>query len=364
MPDASMVTQFQIDPVDLHRTRIVEIARPALAPGQVRFRVDAFALTANNITYVRSSGLLGYLDFFPVADAGPWRLIPVMGHGEIIESAHPDIEAGGRYFGFFPMASEHVLTAEPRGMGVRDAGEHRVRHAATYRQFDDVRRNPQYDPAREDAVALLRGLFVTSFLVEDFLFDNANFGATDVLVTSASSKTSIALGHSLRKRGTRAIGLTSARHVDAVRALGCYDDVIGYDDITLLDAATPSVVVDMAGDGAILARIHGHFGDNLKFSSAVGITHHEAPARTDELPDPRPKFFFAPSQIEKRAQEWGGSEFATRLGAAFADFADFASGWLSVTHSRGAAAAQQAYLEVLEGRSAPTTGHIVSLRAG
>ncbi len=370
MPDASMalpkghalrVTQFQIDPADLHRTRVVEIARPALAPGQVRFRVDAFALTANNITYARSGSFLGYMEFFPVAGDGPWRLIPVMGHGEIIESAHPEIEAGGRYFGFFPMASEHVLTAEPRGMdGIRDAGEHRARHAPVYRQFDVV----TYDRSREDAVALLRGLFATSFLVEDFLFDNSNFGATSVLVTSASSKTSIALGHCLRARATRSVGLTSARHIDGVRALRCYDDVMAYGDITSLDPGTPTVRVDMAGDGELLSRIHGHFGDNLKFSSMVGMTHHEAAPRAGDLPGPKPAFFFAPSQMQKRAGEWGAAEFTAKLAAGFDGFATFASGWMNVIHSVGGDAAAQAYSEVLEGRSSPATGHIVSFQHG
>lgn len=353
------VATLQVDPSDLRHPRIVDAPRRALAAGEVRFRVDRFALTANNITYAKAGSFLGYMEFFPLAADGAWRSIPVMGHADIIESAHPEIEAGGRYFGFYPMAGEHIISAAPRSSGLVDAGEHRVKHAATYRQFERV--PAPGDPEREDIAALLRGLFITSFLVEDFLDDNANFGARSVLVTSASSKTSIALGYCLRQRGTPSIGLTSPRNIDAVRALGCYDTVMAYGDVASLDASVPSALVDMAGEGALLAAIHGHFGDNLRCSSMVGMTHHDAPPRAGELPGPPPQFFFAPSQIEKRAADWGRGEFEARLAAAFGSFAEFSRGWLRIVRNSGPDAALKAYHEVLEGRSDPATGHIVSL---
>ena len=94
--------------------------------------------------------------------------------------------------------------------------------------------NPLYDPAREDQDSLLRGLFTTSWLVEDFLDVNDHFGAVDCLITSASSKTSIALGHSVQKRG-RLVG--GWHHLPtesglSVEQLGCYDTVVTYDDMS------------------------------------------------------------------------------------------------------------------------------------
>ncbi len=356
-----MYFDFQINPSDLRARRSVSLERQPLEQGQVRFRVDSFAFTANNITYAKAGTALGYLDFFPARLDGPWRRIPVMGHGKITESAHPDIQAGGRYFGFFPMSGEHVIAAEPRGVGLWDAGSHRARHAATYRQFTDVRRDPQYDPTREDLVALLRGLFITAYLVEDYLFDHEMFGAQSVVVTSASSKTSIALGHCLRQRGTRSIGLTSARHLDAVSKLDCYGSVLTYEDVGALDPGLPTVLVDMAGDGQVLAAIHGHFGDALRYSSAVGMTHHASPPRPVRLPGPAPQFFFAPSQIEKRSKEWGAAELMGRMGGAFVGFAAFADSWLNIVRGAGQDAVDRAYLEVLDGGSSPTSGHILSL---
>ncbi len=354
---------FQINPDDLHQRRGIAVGRKQLKPGEVRFRVDRFALTANNISYASSGSFLGYLDFYPVDIDPPWRRIPAMGHADIIESSHPAIEAGGRYFGFYPMSGEHVITAELRGASVWDAGAHREPHAATYRQFEDVRRDPRYDPTREDLVALLRGLFVTSFLVEDFLHDNDLFGARSVVVTSASSKTAIALGYCLRLRGTPSVGLTSARNLDAVRRLGCYDEVLTYDDIATLDASRPSVVVDLAGSGDLVAAIHTHFGDALRYSSLVGGTHRDAGPRPADLPGPAPQFFFAPSQIKKRAQEWGAEELTKRLGEGFSNFATFIEPSLQVTRGSGVDAVDQAYAEVLDGRSSPTAGHILSLSA-
>jgi hypothetical protein len=355
-----MFLDFQVNPNALHEMRVVEQERCVLRDGQVRFRVDGFAFTANNITYATTGSFLGYLDFFPVGE-GQWRRIPVMGHGEIVESAHPDLAVGGRYFGFFPMAGEHVILAEPRGNGVRDAGSHRSSHAPTYRQFDDVSRDPFYDPARESQVELLRGLFVTSFLVDDFFVDNHDFGARQVLVTSASSKTSISLGWALQQRGMPSVGITSTRHLDVVRGLGCYDTVIAYEDIAGLDPAVPASVVDMAGSGAVLAEIHELFGDALRHSSIVGATHRDDGARPEHMAGPTPQFFFAPSQIEKRAKDWGPAEIMRRLGQAFVAFAAYSDSWLHVDLGSGAEAVERAYRAVRDGDSDPTTGYVLTL---
>lgn len=47
-----------------------------LADGQVRVRVERFALTANNITYAAMGGMLEYWQFFPSDETG-WGIVPV-----------------------------------------------------------------------------------------------------------------------------------------------------------------------------------------------------------------------------------------------------------------------------------------------
>ena len=180
-------------------------------------------------------------------------------------------------------------------------------------------------------------------------------------MTSASSKTSIALGYCLRQRGTPSVGLTSARHIDVVRKLDCYDEVRAYDDVSSLDRGLPTVLVDMAGDGGLLGAIHSHFGDALRYSCAVGGTHRASGPRPADLAGPVPQFFFAPSQIKKRSAEWGAGEFMGRLRESFREFAAYADTWLDVVRGSGQEAVDRAYAEVLEGRSSPVTGHILSL---
>ena len=98
-------------------------------------------------------------------------------------------------------------------------------------------------------------------------------GAEATVITSASSKTSIALAWTIAQRGGHAIGLTSARHEAFVNQLGCYAEVIPYDEIGSINTDRRSVVVDMAGNGQVLAAIYNHFGGSLAHSMAVGGSH-------------------------------------------------------------------------------------------
>ena len=354
-----MSPRFQIDRSDVRTTQVVDEPARDLEAGEVRMKVDSFAITANNVTYAAAGDMLGYWDFFPV-DL-PWGHVPAMGHGEVVESANPDIEAGGRYFGFFPMAAEHVFLAEPTDSGLWDAGAHRAAHAPTYRQFADVSRDPSYDAARESHVALLRGLFMTGWLAEDLLDDNDNFGAEAVLVTSASSKTSIAAGWCLQQRGVTSVGVTSERNADFVGKLGCYDEVVTYDNVADLDATRASAVIDMAGSRTVLGSIHGHFADNLKYSCAVGASHWEDFGPGDPLPGPEPTFFFAPGQTEKRNADWGPGQVMRRMGEKWVEYLDFVDTWFTIDQRSGTDALEAAWMASVEGTQPPDQGLIISL---
>ena len=91
------------------------------------------------------------------------------------------------------------LTVSPTADGLRDDGDHRLAHAPVYRSYVETRPRPDV-PARrapielgdaEDRHALLRGLFLTSFLADSFFADQDYFGTDAVVVLSASSKTAI-----------------------------------------------------------------------------------------------------------------------------------------------------------------------------
>ena len=332
-----------------------------LRPGQVRFRVDRFALTANNISYALTGDSLGYWRFFP-SEAG-WGRIPAMGYGDVIESNHAEVAVGTRCFGFYPMS--RYLTIEPGSVSphrITDGAEHRKGLAPVYGEYTPVTADPVYETSFEDATLLLRGLFMTSFLAEDFLFDQELFGASDILISSASSKTSIALAFVVsRRKQARAVGLTSAPHRAFVEGLGLYDEVLTYEEVTDLPPSTPSVLVDMAGSASLLQSVHTHFGDALRYSCRIGATHWEAAGETGPLPGATPEFFFAPGQIQKRAADWGPQGLQERIGEAWAAFRASSREWLEVHRGAGREALAAVYRDTVAGKTDPRVGHILSL---
>ncbi len=339
--------------------RFVDAEIPTLAAGQVLFRVDRFAFTANNISYALSGDGLGYWRFFPAEEG--WGRIPTMGFGDVVASTHPEVQEGTRCFGFYPMSRYLVIEPSSAGHQIVDGAAHREGLALAYAQYGRVDADPLHAPEHEDAIALLRGLFLTSFLADDALAEHGHHGAEEVLITSASSKTSIALAHCVQRGGrAEAVGLTSPRNRAFVESLGCFDRVVVYDEIGSLPVR-PAVVVDMAGNGSVLQAVHGHYGDQLRFSSAIGATHWQEDRDPSALPGPKPEFFFAPAQIQKRIAEWGAGGFQERLGTAWAAFREFSEGWLRVERGYGRDAVEAVYGETLGGRADPARGNVISM---
>jgi hypothetical protein len=357
---------LEIDRSSLARSRVRTAALPALAAGQVRLRIERFAVTANTVTYAVTGDLLGYWNFFPSGDPG-WGRVPAMGWAEVVSSSHPGIATGGRYYGWFPMCRYVDLTVTPTADGLRDDGPHRAGHAPVYRACVRTDRDPYHQAGAdsEDRHALLRGLFITGFLAEDYFADHDYFGATRVLVLSASSKTAIGFAHCADARpGIEVIGVTSPANHAFSHELGCYDEVVGYADLEAVPAASPIVVIDMAGNGPVLARVHAHFGEHLRHSMVIGRSHHDTAPRAESLPGPRPAFFFAPTQVQKRLQDWGRAGYEERIAHALRAFVAASPAWLALRHAYGAEAAAATWREMHAGRVPPGEGHVVSLWDG
>lgn len=357
---------FQSERANLQNWRFVESELGGPGAGEVLVRIDHFALTANNITYGVAGDAIGYWQFFPVDDV--WGAIPVWGFGAVIESNHPGVPVGERLYGYFPMGTHLVLKPEnvSRG-GLVDGAAHRSGLPVVYNQYTRVKNDPAYDPDREAEQMLYRPLFTTSFFLDDFLLDNGFFDATNVILTSASSKTSLGLAHLLhRNRGEhcRVIGLTSAGNRAFVEGLGCYDAVYTYDRVGGLPIE-PSVMVDMAGSGIVRNAVHGHLQDSLKYSCAVGATHWDAASiggADRSLPGPKPEMFFAPSQIQKRLAEWGSEKFNELMAEAWQGFIGASSDWIQVEAGRGPDALAAIYGAFLDGKADPARGYVLSLQ--
>jgi len=362
-----MSNQVNVKTLEVRRdnwaeTRIKEeIISTELQENEVLLRVDKLALTANNISYASSGDSLDYWGFFP-ADEG-WGRIPGMGWSEVIASKQSDVPVGERVWGFTPYTNYHKLLAgKTNAFSFCDVSAHRAQHAPVYCQFDRASANPIYELAREDQDILLRGLFMTSWLVEDFIEVNDSFGAQACLITSASSKTSIALAHCVKQRGKlTSVGITSPGNVAFCESLGCYDKVVTYEQIASLDASQPVVMVDMAGSAKVISDLHKHYTDNMMHSCRIGATHYDEMGSVKGLPGAKPTFFFAPTHIKVRSAEVGAVEFIGMLGRSFSGFRLFRDGWLNVVHSNSAEATEQTYQSVLAGKADPVAGQVVSL---
>ena len=365
-----MTTMFAVGRNDLRRTRWLETPPVALRPGEARLRIDLFALTANNVTYGAFGDAMHYWDFFPTGDAET-GCIPVWGFATVSESLVDGVDVGERFYGYWPMADEVVLVPERViAEGFFDAAKHRRELPSVYNRYLRCSSDPRYRREHESLRALLEPLFTTSFLIDDFLAESDFFGASTVLVSSASSKTAYGLGFCLaRRRGEpgrpTVVGLTSATNLAFTRGLGCYDEVVAYADVTTLPAGDRTVYVDMSGDATLRATVHDHWRDQLAYSCSVGGTHWQALGGGKGLPGPRPVLFFAPAQAKKRVAEWGASDFEQRLASAWQAFtgrvADSQAPWLRVVSARGREAVQSTYAELLDGRVAAAEGRVLAL---
>lgn len=354
---------FLVDRRDLSKTELASAPRdPAMPPsGAVLLRVERFAFTSNNITYAALGDPLKYWRLFPARDG--WGIVPVWGFGEVVGSRHDDIRAGERLFGYFPMSTH--LTIEPARVserGLFDGAAHRQEVSPVYNAYARVTGDPQFEGTSGDYQALLRPLFMLSFLVDDFLAEAGFFGAASVLLTSASSKTAIGLAYLLKKRGgVQVIGLTSRGNRAFVEGLGGYDRVVTYDEIGDLPAAEPVAIVDMAGNAGVLAALHNHFGASVKYSCRVGLTHVDTAQPPENLPGAKPVWFFAPDRMKKRAQDWGRGGVEARIAEAWPGLVALFDGATKIEFGAGAEAVRRVYLATLEGRARPDTGHMLSL---
>jgi Protein of unknown function (DUF2855) len=366
-PTMSSAARFEVSRRNLREAHWVDVPAAPLADGQVRVRVERFALTSNNITYAAFGEAMRYWDFYPTGNAET-GCIPVWGFATVAESRCDGVAVGERLYGYWPIADTAVLTPARVGpAGFVDGAAHRRELHPVYNHVRFTRADPSWQADREAEQALLEPLFTTSFLIDDFLADNGFFGAAQVVLSSASSKTAYGTAFCLAQRPRLAVvGLTSAGNKAFTASLGCYGRVVGYDEIaTALDAAVPTVYVDMSGSAEVRRAVHGHFGERLAYSCAVGGTHWDAlTAGGAKLPGPKPTLFFAPAQIKKRHADWGAAGLAQRVAAAWGAFlgraGDPAAPWLRVVDGRGHAAIAATYATLVDGRIDPRDGHMLS----
>lgn len=366
-----MAATIWVNKAHLGEHKVHEESLPTLGDGEVRLRVESFAVTANNVTYAVIGDMFRYWDFFPAQSQSPdadpqdsagYGIVPMWGHGVVEASNHPDIAVGERIYGYLPMGTHlDVLPGQVSRGQFTDMAAHRQPMSVFYNQYSRLAVDPEHDPAREAQRMIFGPLFKTGFLIEAMFRAENWFGAHALVMTSASSKTSMALASVTREKSPaiKQIGLTSAGNVAFVKAGGLYDEVLAYDDVGSL-AQSPSVSVDFAGNAALLGAIHQTLGAHLKYSCIVGATHVDARGGGGApLPGPAPILFFAPDHAVNVIKTLGPRGFGEAVAASWKTFIATTDGFVRVDTRGGIAAAAEAFQVTLAGAADPAVGIVI-----
>jgi hypothetical protein len=298
---------LQILKSDIRIARLAEVDPPPLVEGAARLRLDLFGLTSNNVTYAAmGTGPLGYWDFFPGPEG--WGRLPVWGFGTVAESHAPGVQAGERFYGYFP-ASEFldVLPARVSPRGFMDGAPHRRAKAAVYNLYLNTATDPAYNATFEAEQVIWRPLYATGWWAADCVARGEPRPKT-VVVSSASSKTALATVHRLRELGgMRLVGLTSERNLAYVRGTGLYEQALRYEDVGSLEVESPAAYLDFLGREALTASVHRVLGKTLVRSILVGATDWGSKPGGVVVPEGeieglRPEFFFVPEYAALRLQ--------------------------------------------------------------
>ncbi len=362
---------YTIDKDDIKAVQMeVDLPAPELTTDEIEVAVKTFALTANNVTYAtlgKSFGswtdMPGYWAFFPCSDDSLGQL-PIWGFATVGRSNHPDVKVGEELYGFFPMASHLVMKpGKMSAASLHDAMAHRLKLAPVYNQYNRVRREGDVKAAEKDLWPVFRPLLVTGYMICDQFAESDYYGAEQILICSASSKTALMTARCFNQfeKVPKLIGVTSKGNLDFVKSTGLYADVISYDAVDELDAGTPTTLIDMAGNGAVINAIHHHFKDQLKFSCLVGLSHWDSSRPDRDLPGAPITPFFAPGRLKARSEEWGSNGLQARLGAAWDDFISLAPSLTEIKVQSDPKAVGAAYTDLVAGKINPAQSLILKV---
>ena len=331
-----------------------------LDSGAIRFKIQKYAFTSNNLTYAVVGYRVRYWEFFPAED--PWGIIPVWGFAEVVASNHEAIQVGEQFYGYFPMADYlDVSPSKVNDFGFTDQTPHRQELASIYNYYSRVKNDLNYKPEVEDYIPLIRPLFITGFLNYYFLKEEHFEGIEQIVLTSASSKTALSLAYMLKINQTEdhknIIGITSQSNMSFVKASGYYDQVISYDQFESNLENKTTVIVDFAGNSGLLQQIADLLNDHLKYISLIGLTDWQAEKGFKSLPNAH--FFFAPTQAQKQFGVWGVEETNKKIAQALFKFINEISKSLKIQHIHNEQALTELYTQMLQGKVDPSLGYII-----
>lgn len=356
------MSDFLIRKDNLRETLWAGTDLPPLEDGFARLKVDTFALTANNVTYATFGKEMNYWDFFPAADDAFGR-VPVWGFATVTESKAAGVTPGQRVYGYLPISDQFDVQPVNAGTnGFIDGAVHRQGLPPVYNAYVDTASDPSYDSAFEAQQMLFRPLFTTGWMIDDCLMETGDPVPETVVISSASSKTALALAHCLKMRGgVDTLGLTSEGNREFVESTNLYGRVRTYADVDRLHARGLAAFVDFLGRPTLTADVHNALKDRLVRSLVIGVTDWEGNRAPVALPDPQPEFFFVPTYAAERAKTLGADVMTQRLGTSMMAFYRDSRNFITPVEAKGPEAISKAWTETLEARVSPATGLILRL---
>ncbi|MFC4702004.1 DUF2855 family protein [Glaciecola siphonariae] len=348
------LTQIQVKKDDLASAKIhmATMDIENLAPDEIVLSTDSFGFSANNITYAALGETMGYWGFFP-ADEG-YGIVPVWGFATVSHSNHSEIAVGEKVFGYLPMASHLLVRAHKVSQyGFSDGHPERKSISSVYDSYVYCKQDPGYNAKREPWQLNFRPLFMTSFVLDEFVGQQLDHES--LLLSSASSKTAfgtaflLQANKAIRKHAYEVIGLTSASNKALVESLGCYDKVYTYDELNKLPNKS-SWLLDFAANGSVISNIQSSLGDDLKKVTLIGATDWQAQVKPNKKAL-KAEIFFAPSVVKSLHQDWGQGVFLEKYAQAWKHVASALENTMHEQVMTGEQAIIDLYLQTLQGKA-------------
>ncbi len=350
---------------------------------EILLEIKCLSLTANNISYAITGEKLGYWDFFPnnneiennkFSDFGK---IPAWGFAKVIQSKNDHIQENEVFYGYFPFAQYVKLEAQTVSKyGFLDTSTHRQSLPAIYNFYVNTANDVLYKVNNLPFQATFRPLFTTAFLLDNFLLDNNFFEAQNIILTSASSKTSLALAFLLKERKQLAnnektislfpniIGLTSAKNQNFVENTKLYDKTILYENLDEISKKEKICVVDFAGNLSLHEKLYDYFEENLVYNCLVGASHWENTTKNEEQKNPnhkKGKFFFAPTHAKKYIETFGNTIFHENIANAWHNFTEKTKNLLTFEITNDTTFFSETFQKILLGDYPPDKGFILMI---
>ena len=359
-------------------------AREVVQPGQVEVHIVKLAMTANSCTYSVCGGApLFTLSNFPVPDgtledgARSYARVPCWGTGVVTASQCASVPVGQRIYGYLPMSPTCLLqptqVSQTKGTFV-DGAPARSQIIKNYRQYSTRPVHASGTPltADEEDFHTSSGTVFSTGWSLPFFATKLSPAPTALLVTAASSRTSIAAAHATRFHGelkADVIGLTSSKNLKFVQSLGLYDQVVLYDALeTQLVETRKVAVMDVAGNVELLERLYALYGPNIVDYQKIGLAHLGQPELGRPPNLPRMSGLVLPQDyniwpvLQSLAAQRGVQAHEQLMGSCWADYKAKMLPFYTVQRHHGAAETLRAYDEtVTKGGCEPNCIHMCSL---